>query len=125
MRQAAKKVMIEARILLRALRDPRTPVVARIIAIAVVLYVLSPVDILPDYMPIVGLLDDIAVMALGMFAVLRLIPREVMTQYRPPPPANDNGSASPHGAMLPLLVALIVVLVLTLAAWFAYGVFAP
>ncbi|HSP24982.1 MAG TPA: DUF1232 domain-containing protein, partial [Saliniramus sp.] len=64
MRGAAKRVMIEARILLRALRDPRTPIVARLIAIGIALYVVSPFDLIPDYVPLIGLLDDLLVAAI-------------------------------------------------------------
>ena len=121
MRGAAKRVMMEARILLRALRDPRTPIVARLIAIGVVLYVVSPFDLIPDYLPLIGLLDDLLVAAIGVVVILRLIPAEVMAQFRPPPPANDNGGVPDRGALLPVLVALIGVLALTLAAWWGYG----
>jgi hypothetical protein len=121
MRGSAKRVMMEARILVRALRDPRTPMVARLIAIGIVLYVLSPFDLIPDYVPLIGLLDDLLVAAIGLFAMLRLIPAEVMAQFRPPPPANDNGGVPDRGPLLPLLLALIGVLALTLAAWWGYG----
>ncbi len=121
MRDSAKRVMMEARILLRALRDPRTPIVARLIALGVALYVVSPFDLIPDYVPLIGLLDDLLVAAIGIVVMLRLIPAGVMAQFRPPPPANDNGGVPDRGPLLPLLVALIGVLALTLAAWWGYG----
>jgi hypothetical protein len=121
MRGSAKRVMMEARILLRALRDPRTPMSARLIALGIVLYIVSPFDLIPDYVPLIGLLDDLLVAAIGVVVILRLIPAEVMAQFRPPPPANDNGGVPHRGPLLPLLVALIGVLALTLAAWWGYG----
>jgi hypothetical protein len=121
MRGSAKRVMMEARILLRALRDPRTPMSARLIALGIVLYVVSPFDLIPDYVPLIGLLDDLLVAAIGIVVILRLIPAEVMAQFRPPPPANDNGGVPDRGPLLPLLVSLIGVLALTLAAWWGYG----
>lgn len=123
MRGSAKRVMMEARIMLRALRDPRTPVSARLIAIGILLYIISPFDLIPDYVPLIGLLDDLLVAAIGTIAIMRLIPKEVMAQFRPPPPANDNGGVPDRGPLLPLLVALIGVLALTLAAWWGYGYF--
>jgi len=122
MRGSAKRVMMEARILLRALRDPRTPAAPRLIAIGIALYIVSPFDLIPDYVPLIGLLDDLIVAVIGIIAILRLIPAEVMAQFRPPPPANDNDGGVPdRGPLLPLLVALIGVLALTLAAWWGYG----
>ena len=125
MRGSAKRMMMEARIMLRALRDPRTPASARLIAIGIVLYIVSPFDLIPDYIPLIGLLDDLLVAALGLFVIMRLIPTEVMSQFRPPPPANDNGGAPDRGPLTPILIALIGVLALTLAAWWGYGYLVP
>jgi uncharacterized membrane protein YkvA (DUF1232 family) len=120
-RDAAKRAMIEARILLRALRDAHTPVSARLIAFGVVIYVIMPFDLIPDYIPVVGLLDDLLVAAIGLAVILRLIPRAVMDEIRPPPPANDNGETAPATPLASLLLALIAVLSLTLVAWWGYG----
>jgi hypothetical protein len=113
--------MIEARILRRALRDPRTPVSARLVALGVVVYVINPFDLIPDYIPVVGLLDDLVVAAIGIVVILRLIPKAVMEQIRPPPAANDNGGNTQRGPLTPLLIALIGILALTLGAWYGYG----
>lgn len=120
-REAAKRLMMDTRLFVRMLADPRTPVAARLIAIFAVLYVIIPFDLIPDYVPIFGLVDDIIVVAIAIVAIWRLIPAAVMEQFRPPPPANDNGAAPRRGATTALLIVLLIILALTAAAWWGYG----
>ena len=65
-----------------AARDPRTPLGARILALAVLAYALSPLDQIPDLIPILGQLDDVILVPLGIWLVVRMIPREVFTDAR-------------------------------------------
>ncbi|HEU0165082.1 MAG TPA: DUF1232 domain-containing protein, partial [Thermomicrobiales bacterium] len=62
-----------------ASRDPRTPPIARIVGICVVAYGLSPIDLIPDFIPVLGLLDDLILLPLGIALAIRLIPRDVWT----------------------------------------------
>ncbi len=65
-----------------AARDSRTPLAARLLAAAVAAYALSPIDLIPDIIPVLGLLDDIIIVPLGILLVLRLIPASLMAEYR-------------------------------------------
>lgn len=65
-----------------ASRDPRVPWHAKILAIAVAGYALSPIDLIPDFIPIVGYLDDLIIVPLGIWLVVSLIPDEIMVEYR-------------------------------------------
>ena len=65
-----------------AVRDPRTPWIARLVAALVVAYALSPIDLIPDFIPALGLLDDLILVPLGLALVIRLIPRAVMDDAR-------------------------------------------
>jgi uncharacterized membrane protein YkvA (DUF1232 family) len=65
-----------------AARDPRTPWVAKALALLVVAYALSPIDLIPDFIPVLGHLDDLILVPLGIWAVLRLVPPEVMAEAR-------------------------------------------
>src|ERR1700692_919254 len=65
-----------------ASRDPRVPWYAKALALAVAGYALSPIDLIPDFIPVIGYLDDVIVVPVGIWLVLLLIPREVMAQYR-------------------------------------------
>jgi uncharacterized membrane protein YkvA (DUF1232 family) len=65
-----------------AMRDPRTPWVARLLAGVVVAYAFSPIDLIPDPIPVLGYLDDLLLIPLGIALVLKLIPAEVMEECR-------------------------------------------
>jgi uncharacterized membrane protein YkvA (DUF1232 family) len=65
-----------------AARDPRVPWYARILAIAVAGYALSPIDLIPDFIPVIGYTDDLIIVPLGIWLVVSLIPEEVMMEYR-------------------------------------------
>ena len=60
-----------------AARDPQTPAVAKVVAGLTAAYALSPIDLIPDFIPVVGQLDDIVIVPAGFYLVWRMIPREV------------------------------------------------
>ena len=65
-----------------AARDPEAPWLARLVAIAVAAYALSPIDLIPDFIPVLGLLDDLILVPLGFWLVLRLMPPAVIARAR-------------------------------------------
>ncbi|MGV8855687.1 MAG: YkvA family protein [Devosia sp.] len=65
-----------------AARDARTPLLARILAGATAAYALSPIDLIPDFVPVLGYLDDLLIVPLGIILTIRLIPPPLMTEYR-------------------------------------------
>lgn len=65
-----------------AARDPRTPFGVRLLALAVTAYALSPIDLIPDFIPILGQLDDLVIVPIGLSLVARLLPEEVMADAR-------------------------------------------
>jgi uncharacterized membrane protein YkvA (DUF1232 family) len=65
-----------------AARDPRVPWYAKLLAAAVVAYAVSPIDLIPDFIPVIGLLDDMIIVPLGLALALKMIPREVMEEHR-------------------------------------------
>lgn len=75
-----------------AARSPRTPWLARIIALAVAAYAVSPIDLIPDFIPMLGYLDDLIIVPLGILLVVRLIPPELMAELRQ---AADNAAGRP------------------------------
>ncbi|HET6351576.1 MAG TPA: YkvA family protein [Coriobacteriia bacterium] len=72
----------EAHAIYLAVRDPRTPKVARVIGGAAVAYALSPIDLIPDFIPVLGYLDDVLIVPLGLWLALRMIPAEVLQDAR-------------------------------------------
>jgi uncharacterized membrane protein YkvA (DUF1232 family) len=65
-----------------AARDPRVPWYAKAVAAAVAAYALSPIDLIPDFIPILGHLDELVVLPLGIMLALKLIPPELMAEHR-------------------------------------------
>src|SRR5262245_4597038 len=65
-----------------AARHPRTPWLARVLALAVAAYALSPIDLIPDFVPVLGYLDDLIIVPLGLALVVWLVPVDVMESCR-------------------------------------------
>src|SRR5512137_476678 len=65
-----------------AARHPATPWYAKALAVAVAAYALSPIDLIPDFIPVLGYLDDLVIVPLGILLVTRLVPPEVMAACR-------------------------------------------
>ena len=65
-----------------AARDARTPLFAKVLAGAVAAYALSPIDLIPDFIPVLGLLDDLLIVPLGIWLVLKLVPAALMEEFR-------------------------------------------
>jgi len=81
-KQGAIRLKIEIYAIYLAYRDPRVPWYARIFAACVVGYAFSPIDLIPDPIPILGYLDDLILIPLGVLLALRMIPEEVMAECR-------------------------------------------
>ena len=65
-----------------AARDPQTPWYVKALAFAVAAYALSPIDLIPDFIPVLGYVDDLVIVPLGIALVIRLIPADVMEKHR-------------------------------------------
>jgi uncharacterized membrane protein YkvA (DUF1232 family) len=65
-----------------AARDPRVPWYAKALALAVAAYTLSPIDLIPDFIPVFGYLDDLILVPLGLLLVIRLVPVPLMDEFR-------------------------------------------
>ena len=81
-KQKAKALEQELRALYLACKDPRTPWYAKALAVCVIGYALSPIDLIPDPIPILGYVDDLILLPLGIAAVKKMIPQEVLSEYR-------------------------------------------
>jgi uncharacterized membrane protein YkvA (DUF1232 family) len=82
LRDWARLIKRDVHALYLAGRDPRVPWYAKALAALVAGYALSPIDLIPDFIPVVGYLDDVILVPLGILAVIRLIPPEVMAEHR-------------------------------------------
>jgi uncharacterized membrane protein YkvA (DUF1232 family) len=96
-------------------RDPRVPWYAKAVGACVVAYALSPIDLIPDFIPVLGYLDDLVLVPLGLMLVLRLIPVDVLAEHRVAATAIAERPASRAGALAVIGVWLMAVLLV--ATW--------
>jgi uncharacterized membrane protein YkvA (DUF1232 family) len=82
LRDWAARLRIDILALYLAARDPRVPLAAKLVAAAVAAYALSPVDLIPDFIPVLGALDDLIIIPLGIALAVRLVPPEIMQDCR-------------------------------------------
>ena len=81
-RQRARQLKRETYALYLAYRDPRVPWYAKLLAACVVAYAFSPIDLIPDFIPVLGTLDDLVLIPLGIALSVKLIPPQVMAECR-------------------------------------------
>jgi uncharacterized membrane protein YkvA (DUF1232 family) len=77
-----KQLKIEAYTVHLACRDPRVPWPVRLLAICVIGYAFSPIDLIPDFIPVIGYLDDLVLVPLGIVLVIKLMPPGILNEYR-------------------------------------------
>jgi uncharacterized membrane protein YkvA (DUF1232 family) len=106
----------DAHALYLAARDPRVPWYAKALALAVAAYAASPIDLIPDFIPVIGYLDDLIVLPLGVALVIRLIPPEIMAEHRAIAAAAQDRPVSRAAAVL---IVLIWIATIALTVWLA------
>lgn len=104
-----------------AARDPRTPLVAKLLAAVVVAYALSPIDLIPDFIPVIGLLDDLVLLPIGIAILLRLIPPEAMADARA---RAEAALALPKNTAAAVVIILLWLGLAALLGLWAYRAFA-
>ncbi len=112
----AKRIKSEIYALYIAMHDPRTPVHAKYFAMLVIGYALSPIDLIPDFIPVLGLLDDLILLPLGIIALEKMIPPAIMVYARKQADKliRTGLPASQYAAMI---IVAIWALVLSSAIW--------
>ncbi|GAB3201838.1 uncharacterized membrane protein YkvA (DUF1232 family) [Pontibacter aydingkolensis] len=81
-KEIVRKLKEDIYTLYLASRDPRIPFAAKVVLIVTVAYAFSPIDLIPDFIPIIGYLDDLLILPLGIWFSIKLIPPRVLEQYR-------------------------------------------
>ncbi|WP_214629231.1 YkvA family protein [Paenibacillus agaridevorans] len=82
LRSFARKLKNNLFVLYLSYKDPRTPLFAKIVAICVVAYAFSPIDLIPDFIPVLGYLDDLILVPLGIALALKLVPSQIIEDSR-------------------------------------------
>ena len=113
----ARALKHETHALYLAGRDPRTPWLAKLVIAIVVAYALSPIDLIPDFIPVLGYLDDLLLLPLGIFLALKLIPAAVLADAR-------RATQQASGNLAKSRVAACVIIILWIITAIAVGVVA-
>jgi uncharacterized membrane protein YkvA (DUF1232 family) len=123
LRQWARTLKRDITALYLAARDPRVPWYAKAVAACVAGYALSPIDLIPDFVPILGYLDDLILVPLGIMLAIRLIPAPVLSDLRRT--AADQLARRPTSWIGAIAIIGIWLVCAALAAWWTYSAFWP
>lgn len=116
-RERARALRREVMTLWFAMRDPRTPRIARWLAAFVVAYALSPIDLIPDFIPVLGYLDDLVLVPLGIALVLRLVPAQVVEECRA---RADRLATRPRNWIAAAVIVAVWLGLAAFAGWYAW-----
>lgn len=117
LRQRAQAIKRDTYTLYLACRDPRTPWYVKLFAGGIVAYALSPIDLIPDFVPVLGYLDDLILLPLGIVLAVKLIPEPVLVECRAKAQLHSERPTNRTAA------AVIIVIWLTIAGlliWLVY-----
>ena len=100
-----------------ATRDPRVPWHAKAVAACVAAYALSPIDLIPDFIPVLGYLDEVVILPLGIMLAVRLVPAELMAEFRREADKVSACPASRAGAAMIIALWLLCAAALLWVFW--------
>lgn len=116
LKAAARRLKCETYAIYLAARDPRTPWYARVLAAAVAAYAFSPIDLIPDFIPVLGYVDDLLIVPAGLWLAVRLVPADVLADARARAQEAEGGKPVSRTAAA-IVVAIWLLGAGILAAW--------
>ena len=111
-KKRAKDLKRETYALYLAYRDPRVPWYAKVVCACTVGYALSPIDLIPDFVPVLGYLDDLIIVPAGLALAIKLIPDEVMRECRSMAEVKMNQKGPKSYVSAAIIVAIWLCLIL-------------
>lgn len=122
LKQRARRLKSETLALYLAARHPQTPWYAKLLVGGIVAYALSPIDLIPDFIPVVGYLDDIILLPLGIALAIKMIPEAVLSECRAR--AQDMlSNGKPVSRIAAVVIVIIWLLLAALCARWFYEIF--
>lgn len=122
LKQRARHLKAETFALYLAARDPRTPWYAKLLVAGIVAYAFSPIDLIPDFVPVLGYLDDLILIPMGIALAIKLVPHSVLAECRArAQKAIQNGKPVSRAAGAAIVVVWLVLAALCIV-W-AYEAF--
>ncbi len=119
-KKQARELRLQTYALYLAYRDPRTPWYAKAWAGLVLAYAFSPIDLIPDFIPVLGYLDDLVLVPLGIALALRMIPAEVLVAARKRA-EQELDARRPVNQWIVVLIVLVWVGILALVVFLVYS----
>ncbi len=117
----AKAIRRDAVALWLAAGDPRTPILVKLVAGAAAAYALSPIDLIPDFIPVLGQLDDLLIIPLGILLAGRLMPPELWSEFWAAAEARLDRSQSRGGAIAIVVLWIVLCVAAGVALWRSIG----
>lgn len=121
LRQWSRTIKRDVHAVYLAARDPRVPWYAKLLALCIAAYALSPIDLIPDFIPVLGYLDELVILPLGILLVVWLNPNEIMTKHRA---TATIAETRPVSWVAAAAIIAIWILLVAGAAWLVYNYFA-
>jgi len=106
----ARRIRVEAHAAWLCARDQRTPWYARMFGLLIAAYALSPIDLIPDFIPVLGLLDDAILIPAGIWLFAKMVPWELFQEHRAKAAAAAERPASPWGAIIVVVLWVVAAL---------------
>lgn len=113
----ARSLKLDVVALWIAARDRHTPLAAKVVAGVVAAYALSPIDLIPDFIPVLGYLDDLLIVPLGILLAVRLIPKPLMSDFRVRAQQRSQRPVSRFAMAAIVIVWIIVAIAASRFAW--------
>ena len=110
----ARRLLRDVHAVYLAAYDPRVPWYAKFLAAAVAGYALSPIDLIPDFIPVLGYADDLIIVPLGIWLAVSLIPQEVMAEYRI---KADEAGQRPRSTIAAIAIVAIWIVSFVALSW--------
>ncbi|MFZ5905825.1 MAG: YkvA family protein [Nitrospirota bacterium] len=122
LKEKARQLKTETYALYLAYKDPRVPLHVKIFVAIVVAYALSPIDLIPDFIPILGYIDDLIIIPAGIYLSLKMMPRDVLEECRAKAQSTsiDNKTKWAAASIIILIWLLAAYLVVKLVLQFFY-----
>lgn len=113
----AHELRVDMHALYLAARDPRTPWYAKTVALLVAAYAFSPIDLIPDFVPVLGLIDDAVILPAGLWLARRLVPPELLREHRAAAERASRRPVSRTGVAIVALLWLGLIAMVAGAIW--------
>jgi uncharacterized membrane protein YkvA (DUF1232 family) len=118
LKERAKQLKNQTYTMYLAFKHPNTPWYAKVLLILVIGYAVSPIDLIPDFIPVLGYIDDLIILPLGISIVLKMIPKEVILECREKAASElINGKIKWLGLSIVILIWLILLSVIAIVIY--------